>query len=70
MLKVKVLVNSYGGFRYNGKTEDLERYDTLYFDEYNLTKDEVWKKVWNYYMGCPIRPMEIISIEQGVKKNG
>ena len=64
MLKVKVLVKVYDGFRYNGKTEDLERYDHYYIKDETLTKNEIWKRVWQQYIGCPIMPIEIFSIEK------
>ena len=66
MKKVKVLVKSFGGFRYEGKTEDLERYDIFYLkdEDDHLTKEQIWKKVWNKYVGFPIEPLKIETIEQ------
>lgn len=71
MKKVKVLVKSFGGFRYNGKTEDLERYVVFYLkdEDDQLTEQQIWKKVCNKYVGFPIEPLKIESIEEVDIKN-
>lgn len=60
MLKIKALVKVSGGFRYEGKVEDLERYDLISSEDELISESEIRERLKEKYKGTPI---QLISFE-------